>query len=98
MKTNFEKPREVFLRNGLKNKTSLIFFTGATIWDNRSYLSASFFRFAFFLFQSSFCGSCFSEMEMKLEKPKEVFAPDKLIYNNLLQFVHRCHRLGETEV
>jgi hypothetical protein len=67
---NFEKLREVFLRNGMKNKNLSQFFTGATIWENRSYLSASFFHFQFFLFQLSFCGSCFDELEMKLEKPK----------------------------
>jgi hypothetical protein len=48
MKMNFEKPREVFLRNGMKNKNLSHFFTGATIWENQSHLSASFFRFPIF--------------------------------------------------
>jgi hypothetical protein len=50
-----------------------------------------FSDFWFFLLQSRFCGSCFGEVEMKFEKQKEVFSPDKLIYNKILQFFHRCH-------
>jgi hypothetical protein len=50
-----------------------------------------FSDFWFFLLQSRFCGSCFGEVETKFEKLKEVFSPDKIIYNNLLRFFHRCH-------
>jgi hypothetical protein len=48
METNFKKPREVFVHHGLKKKISSIFFTGSTSWENRSHISASFFRFSVF--------------------------------------------------
>jgi hypothetical protein len=35
---------------------------------------------------------------MNLEKTKEVFSQEILIYNNLFQFSHRCHILGDTNV
>jgi hypothetical protein len=58
MKMNFEKPREVFLHNGMKNKNLFIFFTGATSWENRSHLSASFFQiFDFSCFSPDFAGA-----------------------------------------
>jgi hypothetical protein len=55
-------------RNGEEN----ISITSSN-WENQRHTSASFFRFLVFLFQSRFYESFFGDMEMKLEKPKEVF-------------------------
>jgi hypothetical protein len=57
MKMNFKKPREVFVHNGMKNKNLSHFFTGATSWENRSHLSASFFSFRFSCFSPDFAGA-----------------------------------------
>jgi hypothetical protein len=35
---NFEKPREVFLHNGMKNNNLSQFFTGIRNWENQSHL------------------------------------------------------------
>jgi len=40
---DFQKPREVFVQNGMKKKTSSIVFIGSTSWENRSHLLVSFF-------------------------------------------------------
>jgi hypothetical protein len=48
MEMNFKNPREVFVQNGLKKKTSSRFCTGDTNWENQICLSASFFQFLVF--------------------------------------------------
>jgi hypothetical protein len=92
----FKKPKEVFVHHGLKNKKSPIFFAKVPpVGRIEAVFQPHFSDFWFFLLQSRFCGSCFGEVETKFEKLKEVFSPDKIIYNKILQFFHRCHRLGE---
>jgi hypothetical protein len=66
-KMNFEKPREVFLHNGLKNKNLSIFFTGATSWENRSHLRAPFFHFFIFPVTVLILRELFRRLEANLE-------------------------------
>ena len=47
----------------------------------------------FVLYQST-SSNCFRQMERNFEKPKEDFPQNKLIYNNIFQYLHRCHGLG----
>ena len=56
-----------------RTKTSLIFCIGSMSTENQSHLRGPFFQLFIFLLQSWFCGSCYSQMEETLEKPKEVF-------------------------
>jgi hypothetical protein len=37
-------------------------------------------------------------MDMTFKKPREVFTQDELMYNNLFQFSHNCHILGDTSI
>jgi hypothetical protein len=84
METNFQNPREVFVQNGLKKKTSPIFYTGARSRENRSHLSAPFFSFLFFPVSVLILRELFRRDGDEFGKPKEVFVQNMLIYNNLL--------------
>jgi len=94
----FKKKESFLFIIGLRTKTSSIFSKGATSWENRNCLSASFFGFLVFLLQSRFCESCYGKMEENLENPKEVFIQHMPFYNNLFQFFPRCHNLRGTNV
>jgi hypothetical protein len=91
-KMDFKNPREVFSKNGLKNKNLSQFFNGATSRDNQSHLRGPFFQISTFLLQSRSCRSCYGLLETNLEKRKDFFVHHMPIYNNLLQFSPRCHR------
>jgi hypothetical protein len=96
---NFEKFERGFSSNRLKNNNLSHFlqrYSGIGRIESISEHHFSVFLFPVIL--SCFCGSCFGEMEMNLEKPKEVFSQDGLIYNILFHFSHIGHILGDTNV
>jgi hypothetical protein len=74
MGMNFENMREVFVHHGMNNKNlSHILHRFHQLGESKPSLSPIFQVSWFFLFWSRFCESCFGEMEMNLEKLKEVF-------------------------
>jgi hypothetical protein len=93
MKTNFKKPREVFLHNGMKNKNLSQFFHRChEQGESKPSFEALFSRFSFFCYSPDFAGAVTASWRTNLAKPKEVFVQNMPIYNNLLHFFPRCHR------
>jgi hypothetical protein len=85
-KMNFEKPREVFLHNELKNK-NLSYFFHRFHHLGESKLSFSLIFWILVLSVSVlFLRELFREMETNLVKPKEFFVQNMLIYNKFLHF------------
>jgi hypothetical protein len=89
-KMNFEKPREVFLRNGMKNK-NLSHFLHRCHHLGESKLS---FSLNFWIFGFPVTVPILRELLRRsggeFDETKGVFCPNMPIYNKLLQFFPRC--------
>jgi hypothetical protein len=72
-KTNFKKQREFFLHNRMKNKNLSHFFIYTTIWENRSYLSASFFVFSVLSVSVLFLRALFRRAGDEIEETERDF-------------------------
>jgi hypothetical protein len=78
MEMNFQKPREVFVNHGMNNKNlSHIFHRCHQLGESNPFLSPFFQVSSFSCFGHDFAGDVSARWRRKLEKPKEVFSPEK---------------------
>ena len=74
---------------------ALIFPRGFTYLENRIHLWALLFRSHNFLVWNMFLKCISKENENEYQITERGFSHNKPFYNNLFQFIHRCHIFGE---
>ena len=89
---------EVYLKDGIIfNNLLNLLHTSYGLGETKWVLHA-IFRFSKGLFQTSHSKNCFSQMELNFMKPRELCLHNRNTFKNLLNFLHRYHRLGEFKI